>query len=362
MQATLNERLVELQLFRLRLPLTAPYHLAYGDVEAFDTILVYLRTTDGAEGWGETTPLEGYSTHGAEDAWRLTVEWGRVLRGQRAGDALAFLDARTAGAPFACAGLATALETAAWGEGDTGGDAAARVPLIGTIRSAEPAEISDEVERLLGAGYSTLKLKIGRDVAADLANVSAAQHAARRRGLLRIDANQGYTLADARRLFRGLDPAGIQLLEQPFPVDRWDWMEVAGKDTPVPLMLDESIGGEEDLRRASGILNVRYVKFKLMKAGSIARLEHLVAHAAALGLGVVVGNGVASDIGCLHEAQAVAGRLALAGEMNGFLKLTEPLVAAPLRVDRGDLIVPPRGQATVLRERVAKYAIASARL
>ena len=192
--------------------------------------------------------------------------------------------------------------------------------------------------------------------------MSAAQRAVRRRGLLRIDANQGYTLADARVLFRGLDPAGIQLLEQPFPVDRWDWMEVAGKETPVPLMLDESIGGEEDLRRASGIPNVRYVKFKLMKAGSIARLGRLMARAAALRLGVVVGNGVASDIGCLHEAQAVAGTLALAGEMNGFLKLTEPLIAAPLWVDRGELIVPPRGRMIVLRERIDRYATASARL
>ena len=65
----------------------------------------------------------------------------------------------------------------------------------------------------------------------------------------------------------------------------------------MPLMLDESIGGEEDLRRASGIPNVRYVKFKLMKSGSIARLRRLMARAAALGLGVVVGNGVAADIG-----------------------------------------------------------------
>ena len=37
----------------------------------------------------------------------------------------------------------------------------------------------------------------------------------------------------------------------------------------------------------------------------------------------------------------MAGTLALAGEMNGFLKLKEPLVAGPLLVDRGELIVPP---------------------
>jgi len=359
MAMALDERLAELQLFRLRLPLTAPYHLAYGDVDAFDTILVCLRTALGAEGWGETTPLDGYSTHGVEDAWRLTVEWGRILHGQRAEDARAFLDARAADAPFSCAALATALETAAWA-GD-GGGAAVRVPLIGTIRSARPPEIADEAVRLLDAGYATLKLKIGMGVAADLATVAAAQRAVGGRGLLRIDANQGYTLADARALFRDLDPAGIQLLEQPFPVARWDWMDLAGKETPVPLMLDESIGGDEDLRRASGIQNVRYVKFKLMKAGSIARLRHLTARAGALGLGVVVGNGVASDIGCLHEAQA-AGSLALAGEMNGFLKPTESLLAEPLRVDRGELIVPPRGRTDVLRERLDRYTTERARL
>ncbi len=88
--------------------------------------------------------------------------------------------------------------------------------------------------------------------------------------------------------------------------------------------------------------SVRYVKFKLMKAGSISRLKKLIDHAHALGFEVVVGNGVAGDIGCLHELWGASGRVHLARETNGFLKSVESLLAEPLRVVHGEVIAPPR--------------------
>jgi L-alanine-DL-glutamate epimerase-like enolase superfamily enzyme len=124
-------------------------------------------------------------------------------------------------------------------------------------------------------------------------------------------------------------------------------------------MLDESIEHENDVVRASRVPGVRYVKFKLMKAGSIARLQRGVDLAISLGLGVIVGNGVAGDLGCLHEAWAVADRLTLPGEMNGFLKPVESLLAQPLRVSEGALALPVPGQVTVLADRLERYRVAA---
>jgi L-alanine-DL-glutamate epimerase-like enolase superfamily enzyme len=373
----LRTEIAEITLFRLRLPLAKPYHLSFGDLMEFQTVLACVRTADGQAGWGETTPLAGYTHEDPEAVWRRTAELSRCIRTQSVKEALAFLVVRARRHPFSCVALATALESLSlsWrlGVADSvrDGNAArsstpvaegrcARVRLIGTIRSVSPEAVVVEVAQLLDQGYTSLKLKVGTDAATDLANVRAAQAALRGRGKIRIDANQGYSLPEAQKLMAALDPLAVECFEQPFPSDRWDWMRALGDAASVPLMLDESISSEEDLRRAARLPGVRYVKLKLMKAGSIARLLALVDAAHVLGLRAVVGNGVAGEIGCLHEAWAMVDRLDAAGEMNGFLKPVHSLLEEPLRVEKGELVLPSPGRVEVVRDRVERHCVASA--
>ena len=74
-----------------------------------------------------------------------------------------------------------------------------------------------------------------------------------------------------------------------------------------------------------------------MKFGRIDKLEQGLARARALGLGTVLGNGVATEIGCWMEACVAAKVVTTAGEMNGFLKQKRSLLIAPLRVEQGYL-------------------------
>jgi L-Ala-D/L-Glu epimerase len=368
----MDARVCAVEVWHLRLPLSRVYHLSFGDLYAFDTILVRVRTADGRQGWGETTPLPGYSHEDAGGVWRALLELSADVRGRGLSAALALLGGRAAQAPFACTGLATACEHALAGcaehiAGDAVPDAPSsprltdpgggRVALIGTIRSSSPNGIADDVPRLLREGYTTLKIKVGSDVPRDIANVRTAQSALHGAGRLRIDANQGYTLDEAQAFLCEVSPDGIELFEQPFPPERWDWMERLGAGCPVPLMLDESIETEEDIARAARTPGVRYVKFKLMKAGSGARLRALCDRAGRLGLRVVVGNGVAGELGCIHEARTVAGRLSLPGEMNGFLKLTDSLLTEPIRVLDGTMIVPPAERVGLRRDRLQRHAV-----
>ncbi|MGH7684716.1 MAG: hypothetical protein ACREMT_10255 [Vulcanimicrobiaceae bacterium] len=108
-------------------------------------------------------------------------------------------------------------------------------------------------------------------------------------------------------------------------------------------MIDEWIVDKASVDRAAAIPGVAFVKFKLMKAGGFASLCDLIGHARDLGLKIVLGNGVASDVGCLGEA-VVARRLGLdlAGEMNGFLKTRQRLTAA-LAVQNGNMKVKTLG-------------------
>ena len=109
----------------------------------------------------------------------------------------------------------------------------------------------------------------------------------------------------------------------------------------MPMMLDESIYGLADIERAAALGAAAYIKFKLMKAGGLDRLVEALERIKALGLKPVLGNGVASDIGCWMEACVARAHVAGAGEMNGFLKPGAGVFRSPLSVENGSLVLEP---------------------
>ena len=200
--------------------------------------------------------------------------------------------------------------------------------------------LDNEIEALIAAGYRTLKVKVGFDPDRDLARVAAIQRAVAGRATLRLDANQAFSQADGKRLAERLDPAGIELFEQ--PCDKADWAAnaaVAAVST-VPVMLDESIYGLAEIDRAAGLPGVGYVKLKLKKFGSLAALDAALAHAKARGLRIVCGDGTATDISCWMEACIGLRQLSNAGENNGFLKLRQQLFTTPLPFADGSIDLP----------------------
>jgi L-alanine-DL-glutamate epimerase-like enolase superfamily enzyme len=132
------------------------------------------------------------------------------------------------------------------------------------------------------------------------------------------------------------------LLEQPCHAGDWDSLEAVSKVTCVPLMLDESIYNETDIERAASI-GASFVKLKLMKSISLTRLVRGLALIRELGMEPVLGNGVASDIGCWMEACVARTHISNAGEMNGFLRQSAPLVRPLLTVKSGTMALTPDG-------------------
>lgn len=342
--------------FIIRLPLIRPYHLSLGSLEAFDTILVRVQA-DGQEGFGEATDCPGYYVQGLEDAWRFVRALAPGLPGQDPVRALRRMFDEKLSSSFAATPLLTALEGLI-SPFERQYPGPARIPLLGIVQGETRAEIVAEIQEILENGYQTLKLKVGFSVIEDLERVRLVQSQLKPGIRVRIDANQGYDFAQARRFLEGLEPEGIELLEQPLKPGQWDDMTRLAAMTPVPLMLDEAIVEEEDLDRTIEKGCAKAVKLKLMKCGSFAHLERLIEKASEAGLKVILGNGVATDVGCLHEAQVAAG-LGLnvhAGEMNGFLKCTEQLLHPVLQVENGVLKL-PNERPRVLWERASQFAV-----
>lgn len=348
-------KIEEAQAFRLKMPLNVPYHLSLGEVDHFDLFLVRARVED-VEGLGETVPLPGYSRETDDSVWELLREWTKRLPGMEAEEALRGLAPVRRRHPFAATAIATAIETAIH---PLELSEEIQVPLLGTVMTHHEERLEDEVESLLRQGYKTLKVKVGWDERDDASRVRQAQGIIGDRAMIRIDANQAYDLDQALYLVHHVGPGNIELFEQPFPAGDWETMVRLSRESPLPLMLDESIDSETELEEMIRLRCAGVVKFKLMKAGGLAELERLILRAREAGLKVVLGNGVAGDVGNFHEL-VVAGRLVeTAGEMNGFLKQERRLLSNPYDVSQGGVTL-SRGYAPQMDwSRIGSYAVDS---
>jgi L-Ala-D/L-Glu epimerase len=341
----------EITLSRLRIPLAKPYKLALGSVTHFDTLLVEL-VADGRPGFGEATILNGYTDETIEGSWALAQVLTRKLNGLSTEAAHRVLQANVHDAPFTVTAFATALEMAR-GHALLNIERAAAVPLLFGINATDPAGIERELEGALDGGYRTLKVKVGFDLEADLARVGLVQGLNRGRARLRIDANQGYSKGDGCAFARCVSPDSVELLEQPCHADDWDAARAVADVSSVPLMLDEAIYDMVDIERAAGV-GAAFVKLKLMKLGSLEALARGLARIRELGMTPVLGNGVASDIGCWMEGCVASSLIDNAGEMNGYLRQRESLVHAPIAVEDGTMRLEPHMVPTVRREHLGR--------
>ncbi len=322
------------------MPLATPYVLSFTTVTTITAHIVTLALDAGGVGRAESVALPGYSRESSEEIRAALAGLLPRLRGRDPDAARRAARDELAALPFALSPVLTALDLAT---GAFVPPEAADVPLLAPLHAQNPAELLRAARRLLDEGYGTLKLKIGRDPAADGAAVRALLDELPETARLRCDANEAYDRATAERFLEALQHPRrrlIELVEQPLPRDDWDGAQALACVSPVPLMLDEGIGTAADIDRAAAA-GAGFVKLKLFKNGAPSDLIALARRARERGLRVVLGNGVSADIGCLTEAWVYASHPDLftgAGEMNGFAKLTRPLLACPPELRRGRLV------------------------
>lgn len=359
--------LSEIALHRLNLPLKAPYKLAFGPVLALDTVLVTVTGDNGETGFGEATILTGYTPETIDGAWDEAQQLAAAVKGIDADAAKARALKRHSVAPFTVSALVTAVEMAQ-GSPHLAVEAETRVPLLAILSAMDEAAIADEMARHINAGYGTIKVKVGFDWQADAtrlkfiqgraADLAGAQGAVN----LRIDGNQGYSKDDALAFTRTLAPDHIELFEQPCHMDDWEAAKAVADISPVPMMLDESIYGMAEIERAAAEGSAKYIKLKLMKAGSLDNLATQLDRIRALGMEPVLGNGVAADPGCWMEACIARTHITNAGEMNGFLKPRDILFTPALEVRDGDMILPAGTPCLIDQVALAALAVATVRV
>ena len=151
-----------------------------------------------------------------------------------------------------------------------------------TVGADDPEVMAAKARRFAGA--RALKLKLTGD-AVDGERVRRVR-AARPDVWLGVDANQGLDRDSFARLAPCLVETGVKLLEQPFPLDRDDWLD--GLASPIPIAADESVQDMADIAGLVGRVDV--INIKLDKCGGLTEALDMVRQSRRLGLKVMVGN------------------------------------------------------------------------
>lgn len=322
--------------------LIKPYELSFITVTSIYCFWVCVIDNDGEIGIGEAVPLPGYGCETIETMWQFANAVIPKLKGRSKSEVIHKLLSYSPNNAFAASAIATAVEFSSWIDKIY---KIKSVPLVYPLTASMSTENMDEqITNGLKQGFRHFKMKIGKNLEADL--ISSMFMLKQYDGLnytFRFDANQAYSLNEAENFCRSLESVNcgtVLWIEQPLGRNEWNETEALCGKTSIPIMLDESIYNEHDIRRAKNI-GCKAVKLKLFKHAGISECLRLAKIANNLGLSVVIGNGVSSDIGNLCEALVIndAPELFVSGaECNGFTKLKEKIAFDQLSLSSGQLI------------------------
>ncbi|NUR87141.1 MAG: mandelate racemase, partial [Nonomuraea sp.] len=217
--------------------------------------------------------------------------------------------------------------------------------LGGPLRTEVPVKcsLSGSGERLrevhaaaLAAGFRAFKLKIGFDPAADAVRLAEARELAGPDTFLGLDANGGYSPAQAARAAELMRPCGPAFLEQPVaPGDLAGMRALRGLG--LPIVADESVFGMPDLVSVIRAEAADAVSLYIGKSGGPGRLVDMARVAHAFGLEVVVGSNGELGVGAaaqLHAACAAPGlSLGIPSDIIGAHYYSRDVLVRPLDLD-----------------------------
>jgi L-alanine-DL-glutamate epimerase-like enolase superfamily enzyme len=181
-----------------------------------------------------------------------------------------------------------------------------------TLGLDEPAIVADRARR--ASGFPALKIKCGGP--SDLATLRAVREAYA--GPIRVDANTGWTPEVAVSLLPELVALGVELIEQPFPARRLDWLADFQARSELPIVADESCVTDEDLDGLVGV--VAGVNVKLAKCGGPGPAARMLARARKLGF--------RTFLGCMEETSVVIAASAAVASLADWVDLDGNLLLA----------------------------------
>lgn len=138
-----------------------------------------------------------------------------------------------------------------------------------------------------------LKIKLGKDLEQDLTVMREIRKAVGNK-TVRVDANGGWSLEQARTALPVMADLGVEYVEQPLAKGSHEQLRELKKSSPLPIFVDEDSMVNADLPKLAGAVDG--INIKLMKSGGLVEARRMVATARAFGFQVMLGCMIESNV------------------------------------------------------------------
>ncbi|QLG64099.1 dipeptide epimerase [Halorarum salinum] len=312
-----------------------PFEIALGTQHRARNVIVRVETEAGTVGWGEGSPIPPVTGETQEAALASARAAAELLEGESVAEYHRLVDAVRSTVPgmvSASFAVETALLDAYCRARDVPmselfGGPPEPVETDLTIPIVPPEAAGEAAAEATEAGFTHLKVKTGGAVDADVERVAAVAEAAPE-AELKVDANQGWTVAESVRFARAVRDRDVDLalLEQPVRADDVAGLARVRDAVAVPVAADEAVFTPGDALSVVHADAADVINVKLGKSGPLAAAE-IVAIAEAANLELMVGCMLESAVGIHASAHLVAGSGAFSYvDLDGNLLLAEDVV------------------------------------
>jgi L-Ala-D/L-Glu epimerase len=302
---------LRLEVERRSLRLREPLQSAHGDMAQRELLEVRLSDRDDIYGRGEAAPLEPYDgvslarVQQALERYRPALQAAGEVNGAQIVEACRHVD----DLPQALA----AIEMALWDRaGRRAGrpvatllvdDPAPAVEVNATIGADDRERAARQAASAVAEGFRCVKLKVG--IGDDAARVATVRAAIGQRTTLRLDANGAWGVEQAVRSIEMLEPAGLELVEE--PTHGLEGVRAVRERVSTRIAIDETAASPGAL--GAGVADA--VCLKISRCGGISGLLAAAALVRASGAEVYLASTLDGPLGvaaALHAAAALSAR------------------------------------------------------
>jgi o-succinylbenzoate synthase len=328
-------------LYRYSLRFSRPLKVEGTTLRHREGLLLRLCGDDGSEGWGETTPLPGFSVESQDGAASQLRRLADSMIGREVKeDWVNPYGEFGRGVDRVAPSVRFGFELAVWNLcGDSSGrtlpevvtpSPRAVVPVNGLL-AGSPAEVLEEARRMRDAGYRSVKLKVGtRTVSEDVALVRALGEELGEGISLRLDANRAWGYEEAAEFVGGTAGVRFEYVEEPLS----DPARLPGlvREFGVPVALDESLVGmvPEKVEKTFAVAFV----LKPTLLGGISRTLRVAERALCLDVTPVISSAYESGVGtaALVALAAGTGDRPVPAGLDPYRALAEDVLETPLNL------------------------------
>jgi len=185
------------------------------------------------------------------------------------------------------------------------------IPINGLIWMGTKEKMLEQIQTKIKSGFHCIKLKIGSiDFNDELQLLKYIRERYSSKDIeLRVDANGGFTPADAMYKLEQLAKLDIHSIEQPIKAGQWNAMAELCAETPLPIALDEElIGLNTDTRKQEMLDTIKpqYIILKPTLHGALCGVRKWIDEAEKRHIGWWITSALESNVGLNAIAQFCA--------------------------------------------------------